>query len=262
MAGRLFSRSKTLTLTLNLARADPSPASSRSLRALSSLPIDPAAAAAGSSPSPSFLASIPPPLDYSRRSPLASASGLSFLDFEVFDAYSLVQILGYEQNSQLSGAQGLPHFFCTRAQSGAAVHQADNTQILKNVREAPARIGEPNFSTPKNGDSSKVIAFSPLEGSLSKIRQSGLAQESLKIKRMELSQRITYALIPALILVSKTNMLTSLLVLSVYWQIYGFFKEIILDYVHHEVTQKWVLIYFKLLLLILAKDTIIYFDLV
>ncbi|XP_020087601.1 succinate dehydrogenase subunit 4, mitochondrial-like [Ananas comosus] len=246
MAGRLFSRSKTLTLTLNLARPDPSPASSRSFRALFSLPIDPAAAAAaGSSPSRSFLSSTPPPLDYSRRSPL-----------------SLGKILGYEQNSQLSAAQGLPRFFCTRAQSGAAVHQADNTQILKNVREAAARIGEPNFSTPKNGDSSKVIAFSPLEGSMSKIRQSGLAQESLKIKRMELSQRITYALIPALILVSKTNMLTSLLVLSVYWQIYGFFKEIILDYVHHEVTQKWVLIYFKLLLLILAKDTIIYFDLV
>ncbi|XP_073114212.1 uncharacterized protein [Elaeis guineensis] len=45
-------------------------------------------------------------------------------------------------------------------------------------------------------------------------------------------------------------------------KIYGFFKEIFLDYVHQEVTRKWISIYFKLLLLILAKETILDFDMV
>ncbi|WOL17427.1 hypothetical protein Cni_G26219 [Canna indica] len=108
----------------------------------------------------------------------------------------------------------------------------------------------------KHNGCSKVMAFSPLE------RKSGLPSESLKVKRMELSIKATYALIPVLLLVSKTNLTTSMLVFCIYWQIYWFFKEIFLDYVHHEVTRKWVLIYFKLLLLVLAKDTILAFDLV
>ncbi|CAL9760726.1 unnamed protein product [Musa acuminata subsp. burmannicoides] len=120
----------------------------------------------------------------------------------------------------------------------------------------------PNCLKGKEIDSSKVMAFSSLEGTLTRERKSGLTNESLKVKRMELSIKTTYALIPALLLISKSTLTTSALVLCVYWQIYGFFKEILLDYVHHDVTRKWVLIYFKLLLFILAKDTILAFDLV
>lgn len=36
-------------------------------------------------------------------------------------------------------------------------------------------------------------------------------------------------------------------------------KEILLDYVHNEVTRKWALIYIKILLLIMAKDTLVSF---
>lgn len=117
-------------------------------------------------------------------------------------------------------------------------------------------------SNKKDGGSSRVMAFSPLEGAVVKARESGLSSESLKVRRYELSQRITYALIPVLLLVSRTDVLTSLLVFSVYWQIYGCFKEIFLDYVHHEVTRGWVLIYFAMLLVILATDTIVSFNLV
>lgn len=127
----------------------------------------------------------------------------------------------------------------------------------------PAVAGETDrLSNEKDGGSSKVMAFSPLEGAVVKARESGLSVESLKVRRYELSQKITYALIPALLLVSRTDVLTSLLVFSVYWQIHGCFKEIFLDYVHHEVTRNWVLIYFSMLLVILAKDTIVSFNLV
>lgn len=111
-------------------------------------------------------------------------------------------------------------------------------------------------------DRKEVTSSSPLESISLKPRISGLGNESLKIKRTELSQKITLALIPALVLMSKSSLTTSLLVLSVYWQIYGFFKEIFLDYIHHDVTRKWVLTYFQVLLLILAKDTFLDFGLV
>ncbi|KAJ8460356.1 hypothetical protein OPV22_033282 [Ensete ventricosum] len=87
----------------------------------------------------------------------------------------------------------------------------------KNMSHMAGGVEEPNCLKGKEIESSKVMAFSPLEGTLTRERKSGLTNESL--------------------------------------------KEIFLDYVHHEVTRKWVLIYFKLLLLILAKDTILAFDL-
>jgi cellobiose-specific phosphotransferase system component IIB len=68
-------------------------------------------------------------------------------------------------------------------------------------------------------------------------------------------------MIPALLLTSKNGISTSLMVAAVYHQIYMFNKEIFLDYVHHDITRKWALIYFKLLLLVMAKDTIVYFNL-
>ncbi|XP_042443681.1 succinate dehydrogenase subunit 4, mitochondrial-like isoform X1 [Zingiber officinale] len=140
--------------------------------------------------------------------------------------------------------------------------------LLARSLHTKADVGEMNTqgnnlnSQEKNDIDSKVLAFSPLEGTLAHGRNSELVHERLKLKSMELSIKTTYALIPLLLLVSKSKLTTSLLILCTYWQIYGFYKEIFLDYVHHEVTRKWVLIYFKLLLLILAKDTILAFDLV
>lgn len=106
----------------------------------------------------------------------------------------------------------------------------------------------------------KVMAFSPLEATLP--RKSLLSNESTKVKRYEQSIWLTYSLIPVLLATSKWNFTTGLAVLFTYHQVYGFFKEIILDYVHHEVTQKWVLIYLSLLLIFLAKETLFLFNLV
>ncbi|XP_073114210.1 succinate dehydrogenase subunit 4, mitochondrial isoform X3 [Elaeis guineensis] len=174
------------------------------------------------------------------------------------------KILVYEQISQShpiklvhAGTQGLPRWISGMAHGGTVTHLSNNiTSQLCNSTEKNTTCNG------KEGDCSKVIAFSPLEGSHLKERKSGLGNESSKIKRMELSQKITYALIPALLLMSKSTVTTSLLIFSIYWQIYGFFKEIFLDYVHQEVTRKWISIYFKLLLLILAKETILDFDMV
>jgi len=109
--------------------------------------------------------------------------------------------------------------------------------------------------------STKVTAFSPLEATITKPRRSPLTYESLKVRVTELARGATYVMIPALLFTSKNTITTSLLVMPVFHQIYMFHKEILLDYVHHDVTRKWALIYFKILLLIMAKDTIVYLDL-
>lgn len=113
----------------------------------------------------------------------------------------------------------------------------------------------------QDGASAKVTAFSPLDATIAKQRSSPLTVESLKVRRSEILTKVTFYMIPTLLLVSKNSISTSLLVASVYHQVYMFHKEIFLDYVHHDITRKWALIYFKLLLLVMAKDTVVYFDL-
>lgn len=113
----------------------------------------------------------------------------------------------------------------------------------------------------QEGATRKVMAFSPLEASIAKPRKGPLTSESWKVKQTELLTRSTYYMIPTLLLVSKNSISTSLLVASVFHQVYMFYKEILLDYVHHDITRKWVFIYFKILLIIMAKETVVYFDL-
>uniref|UniRef100_J3L7L6 Uncharacterized protein n=1 Tax=Oryza brachyantha TaxID=4533 RepID=J3L7L6_ORYBR len=144
-------------------------------------------------------------------------------------------IPGYEQASRLSGKQVLPRWFSTGISNGS--------------------------SAQKEGATTKVTAFSPLEASIAKPRSGPLTAESWKVKRTELLTQATYYMIPTLLLVSKNSISTSLLVASVFHQVYMFYKEILLDYVHHDITRKWVLIYFKILLIIMAKETIVNFDL-
>ncbi|KAK8947943.1 hypothetical protein KSP40_PGU007696 [Platanthera guangdongensis] len=134
--------------------------------------------------------------------------------------------------------------------------------MQKDANKTGGEVSDKHSLEPNLLDVKNVISFSPLEGSVISKRVSALTKESSKIKMFELSQKITFALIPALLLVSKNSLTTSLLIFSVYWQIYGFFKEIFLDYVHHELTRKWVLIYFQLLLLILGKETVLLLNLV
>ncbi|KAL6839894.1 hypothetical protein ACP4OV_029704 [Aristida adscensionis] len=147
------------------------------------------------------------------------------------------KILGYERTSRLSGTQVLPRWFSTGASNESSVQQA------------------------QEGVSKKVTAFSPLEATAAKPRSSPLTSESLKVRRSEIATKVTFYMIPTLLLLSKNSISTSLLVMSVFHQVYMFHKEIFLDYVHHDVTRTWVLIYFKILLLIMAKDTMVYFDL-
>ncbi|XP_010931979.1 succinate dehydrogenase subunit 4, mitochondrial [Elaeis guineensis] len=269
MAALLLTRSKTLNLSGLLHRSsspiDAFPSSSSQfLRALHSL-------ASPSLPRPPLdHGRAPPPPDC--RSPAAgSAPAAPVLDSVTAPHHNALlgsrKLWAYEQippsySIKLvhTGTQGLPRWFSGIAHGGTMTHLSD--QVISQLSNSTEKNLLRRTCNGKEGDCSKVIAFSPLEGSHTKERKSGLGDESSKIKRMELSQKITYALIPALLLVSKSAATTSLLIFSVYWQIYGFFKEIFLDYVHQEVTRKWVLIYFKLLLLILAKDTILDFDLV
>ncbi|KAF0927759.1 hypothetical protein E2562_035995 [Oryza meyeriana var. granulata] len=147
----------------------------------------------------------------------------------------LSKIPGYEQTSRLSGAQVLPRWFSTGMSNGSSAQQ--------------------------EGATTKVTAFSPLEASIAKPRSGPLTAESLKVKRTEVLTQATFYMIPTLLVVSKNSVSTSLLVASVFHQVYMFYKEIFLDYVHHDITRKWVLIYFKILLIIMAKETIVYFDL-
>ncbi|RWW76131.1 hypothetical protein BHE74_00015810 [Ensete ventricosum] len=228
MASRLLSRSQTLTLSrLLLHPSAPSNrvASAHGLRAFGSLAPHPP-------PDPRSAAIAP-----AYRPDRPSAAALGLLRAPVFGQLGFGKV------------------------DTSSCHPRCGLKLLQNMSHMAGGVEEPNCLKGKEIESSKVMAFSPLEGTLTRERKSGLTNESLKVKRMELSIKTTYALIPVLLLVSKSMLTTSALVLCVYWQIYGFFKEIFLDYVHHEVTRKWVLIYFKLLLLILAKDTILAFDL-
>ncbi|TVU34682.1 hypothetical protein EJB05_16527, partial [Eragrostis curvula] len=149
----------------------------------------------------------------------------------------LSKVLGYERASRLSGTQVLPRWFSTGASNGSSVQQS------------------------QEGASAKVTAFSPLEATLAKPRSGPLTVESWKVRRTELATMVTFYMIPASLLVSRNSFSTSLMVMAVFHQIYMFHKEIFLDYVHHDITRKWALIYFKILLLIMAKDTMVYFDL-
>uniref|UniRef100_A0A0E0CCQ2 Succinate dehydrogenase subunit 4, mitochondrial n=1 Tax=Oryza meridionalis TaxID=40149 RepID=A0A0E0CCQ2_9ORYZ len=149
--------------------------------------------------------------------------------------FGLSKIPGYEQTSRLSGTQVLPRWFSTGTSNGSSAQQEGATR--------------------------KVMAFSPLEASIAKPRKGPLTSESWKVKQTELLTRSTYYMIPTLLLVSKNSISTSLLVASVFHQVYMFYKEILLDYVHHDITRKWVFIYFKILLIIMAKETVVYFDL-
>ncbi|KAM0935335.1 hypothetical protein DsansV1_C29g0210731 [Dioscorea sansibarensis] len=170
--------------------------------------------------------------------------------------------------SSAAGSLGLMKVWNRGISNASHSHKPSNPSMQVFPRSFSVKASsDPDLSTEKNTSGMaghqqtyEVVSFSPLEANVSrKERPSALRSESLKIKRLELSQKITYALIPALLLVSKTKLTTSLIILSVFWQIHGFFKEIVLDYVHQEVTRNWVLIYFKLLLLIVAKDLFLAF---
>uniref|UniRef100_A0A0D9V9Z9 Succinate dehydrogenase subunit 4, mitochondrial n=1 Tax=Leersia perrieri TaxID=77586 RepID=A0A0D9V9Z9_9ORYZ len=222
MASRLLTRSKALALALSRADAAASPAAgpvagAQWIRSLSSLPRDPAVAAAAPAP---------------RQPAVGSPLGLSKVDLSL---RSSLWIPGYEQTSRLSGTQVLPRWFSTGISNGSSAQQ--------------------------EGATTKVMAFSPLEASIAKPRSGPLTAESSKVKRTEIVTQATYYMIPTLLLVSRNSVSTSLLVASVFHQVYMFYKEILLDYVHHDITRKWVLIYFKILLIIMAKDTAVYFNL-
>ncbi|XP_051228026.1 succinate dehydrogenase subunit 4, mitochondrial isoform X2 [Lolium perenne] len=224
MASRLLTRSKALGLAVS--RSDAAPlAGARGLRALSTLPRDPAAAPA---PSPRQPAVGSPPL------------GLS-------------KILGYEQASRLSGTKVLPRWFSTGASNGSSDQQTS--------KSVAGMVQSDAVKAQQEGASAKVTAFSPSEATIGKYRISPLTDESKRVRKSEIRTKVSYYMIPTLLLVSKNSVSTSLLVAAVYHQIYMFNKEIFLDYVHHDITRKWALIYFKLLLLVMAKDTMVYFGL-
>ncbi|AQK94173.1 Succinate dehydrogenase subunit 4 mitochondrial [Zea mays] len=242
MASRILARSKALPLVAALTPAAAKAATPiAGARALSSLPRYPSA------PSPHGL-----------------GKGISF----IVDALTGVQnskeegkwlfkVLGYEPTSHLSGPQVLPRWFSSLASNGSQVQKSQISETYKSGGEMK------QSETRKSSEEAtpKVVAFSPLEAAIAKPRSSPLTSESSKVRRSEIATQVTFYMIPALLLASKNSISTSLLVGAVFHQVYMFHKEILLDYVHHDITRKWALIYFKLLLLVMAKDTIMYFNL-
>ena len=81
-----------------------------------------------------------------------------------------------------------------------------------------------------------------------KERKSGLRNESLKTKRAGLFQRIATAII------YKKVFYTFLPNLSLFWHINEGIEEIMVDYVHQEITRNFILVYLRLFLLIVIKD--------
>ncbi|KAK3138960.1 hypothetical protein QOZ80_5AG0375770 [Eleusine coracana subsp. coracana] len=131
----------------------------------------------------------------------------------------LGKVLGYEPRSHLSGTQVLPRWFSTVPSNGSPTQKS---QISETYKSGTA-VEQSDAQKSKDGDTPKVVAFSPVEAAIAKPRSGPL---------------------------------------TMFHQVYMFHKEIFLDYVHHDISRKWALIYFKILLLIMAKDTLICFDLV
>ncbi|KAL6619361.1 hypothetical protein ACP70R_034500 [Stipagrostis hirtigluma subsp. patula] len=188
--------------------------------------------------------------------PLAGARALSSLPGcpGATSPVGLGKVLGYEPTSHLRGTQFLPRWFSTVASNGSPMQKPQ-------ISDTRADLEQSDALKSSDGDAPKVVAFSPLEATIAKPRSSPLTSLSSKVRRSELATQVTFYSIPALLLASKNSISTSLLVGAVFHQIYMFHKEIFLDYVHHDITRKWALIYFKLLLLVMAKDTITYFNL-
>ncbi|CAD6333994.1 unnamed protein product [Miscanthus lutarioriparius] len=192
-------------------------------------------------------------------SPIAGARALSSLPRypSAPSPHGLGKVLGYEPTSHLSGAQVLPRWFSSLASNGSQVQKSQISETYKSGSE----MKQSDAQKSSEDATPKVVAFSPLEAAIAKPRSSPLTSESSKVRRSEILTQVTFYMIPALLLVSKNSISTSLLVGAVFHQVYMFHKEILLDYVHHDITRKWALIYFKLLLLVMAKDTIMYFNL-
>uniref|UniRef100_A0A0D9V9Z7 Chlorophyll a-b binding protein, chloroplastic n=1 Tax=Leersia perrieri TaxID=77586 RepID=A0A0D9V9Z7_9ORYZ len=132
MASRLLTRSKALALALSRADAAASPAAgpvagAQWIRSLSSLPRDPAVAAAAPAP---------------RQPAVGSPLGLS-------------KIPGYEQTSRLSGTQVLPRWFSTGISNGSSAQQEGATTKVMAFSPLEASIAKPR-SGPLTAESSKV----------------------------------------------------------------------------------------------------------
>ncbi|CAN6337843.1 unnamed protein product [Urochloa humidicola] len=169
--------------------------------------------------------------------------------------HGLGKVLGYEPRSHLSGV--LPRWFSSLASNGSPMQKSQISETNKSGAELKQSYAQKS----SEGVTPKVLAFSPLEAAIAKPRSSPLTSESTKVRLSEIATQVTFYIIPATLLVSRNYISTSLMVGAVFHQVYMFHKEILLDYVHHDITRKWSLIYFKLLLLVMAKDTIMYFNL-
>ena len=95
-----------------------------------------------------------------------------------------------------------------------------------------------------------------------KERKSSLRNESSKTKGIGLWKRITAALLLPYLLIYKTLSSTFLPIFSLFCHIRAGIKEIMADYVHQEMTRKWILISLKLFVVIVIKEiffSIVYF---
>nr|WFQ81717.1 succinate dehydrogenase subunit 4 [Coptis omeiensis]WGU50296.1 succinate dehydrogenase subunit 4 [Coptis deltoidea] len=93
-----------------------------------------------------------------------------------------------------------------------------------------------------------------LVGRYMKERRSGLRNESSKTKRTGLFKIITAAFPLPLILIYKKVSFILLLNPFFFKHINEGIEEIMADHVHQEMTRNWILVYFRLFLLIVIKD--------
>ena len=73
-----------------------------------------------------------------------------------------------------------------------------------------------------------------------------------------LLQRITAAFLIPTILIANVSTLILLNIL-LFWHIHVGIKEILADYVHHEVTRNWILILLRVFCLIIIKYVFVFF---
>jgi len=73
-----------------------------------------------------------------------------------------------------------------------------------------------------------------------------------------LLQRMTATFLVPTILITNVSTLI-LLNISLFWHIHVGIKEVLINYVHHEITRNWILILFKVFCLIIIKYVSFFF---
>ncbi|KAL1330122.1 hypothetical protein AAHE18_12G089800 [Arachis hypogaea] len=146
----------------------------------------------------------------------------------------------------------------TAADGGSSCHPLALLSLLRIPRSATQslRIGVSGSDVQPHGAAGYATATTTGDSIQRKERYSGLRSVGPKTKREQLLKAT--ALVPLLLIFPNAySMLAANL--FVFWHISAGIEEILADYVHHEMTRNYVVIAFKLFLIIAMKDVFLKF---